>query len=144
MYTQPEKVIDVCEITNLQKSHDFQLSEPIRDDIKYIVQTRTFEDAFISYYRLERLKYATQTEEKDPAENKPHVDVLSNDYIAFRSEAKAYYEKFLSKWVDRSLPNALIIEYEKLLMNPLGHFQSVISFICDEEIDLQRLEKSVL
>lgn len=138
-YHSPEKMIDVCPITNYQKTHDFELKEQIHTDIKHIIQIRNFEDACISYYRLEKLKFPTSTITPIQSE-KPFVDVQSDDYVQFSCDKKIYYDGFVKKWIENTIPNSLVIRYENMIKDPLKEMSSVINFITDDDLDLDKLK----
>lgn len=138
MYASPELMINVCLETNYQKCHDFGLSEPIRDDIKYVIQIRNFEDACISYYRLDKLHFGTN--EKTPIQDqKPYVDTESDDYINFKIQTKRYYDKFVDKWINGYIPNSIVIHYENMIIDPKKEISSVISHITDDPVDSDHL-----
>lgn len=139
-YHNPEKMIDVCPITNYEKTHDFESKEHIHPDIKHIIQIRNFEDACISYYRFEKLKFGTHVE--PPIQSKkPFVDVQSDDYIQFAYDKKIYYDGFVKKWIENTIPNSLVIRYEDMLKDTVKEMSSAIKFITDDDLDLNKLKR---
>ena len=141
-YQHPESRMDICADTNYQKGHDSCLIDLIRNDIKYVIQIRNFEDAYISWYRYNRLNFFTGTDNPIGTQ-KPYVDIDSDDYINFKAEYKIYYDGFINKWINCLIPNSIVIHYENMLKDTTKEISSVIAHITDEPVDLDRL-KSVL
>jgi hypothetical protein len=146
MYLNPESTIDVCENTNYQKSHDFGLDEPIVHNIKYVIQTRNFDDTCLSYYRTQKLNVKTIWDSKYCIQRKvdqPYVDTNTTEYITYKNSIKNYYDGFKSKWISSNLPNSIIIHYENMVNNPIKEISSVISFITDEDINYEKLKNII-
>lgn len=68
-----------CEFVNLQKSHDFDLTDEINPDLNYIVLIRNFEDATRSWHKS--IKSEMPIDE-------------------FLESKREYYEGFRKKWGD--------------------------------------------
>lgn len=146
MYLNPELMIDVCENTNYQKCHDFKLNEPIINNIKYVIQIRNFEDVCLSYYRTQKLNVKTIWDSKSGIQLKveqPHVDINSAEYIIYKNSIRDYYDQFINKWILSDVPNSIVINYENLLINPIKEVTSVISFITEEKINLEKLKNII-
>lgn len=138
MYHTPNLTIENCEFTNYQKTHDFELKEPILTNVKYLIQLRNFDDACLSYYRLSKFKYNAGVER--PIKNpKPEVDINSPEYLAWQKKTYTYYFNFVNKWTMNPIPNSKIIYYENLISNPIEQVSSVISFITDEAVNYDKL-----
>lgn len=146
MYLNPEHKIDICDKTNFQKSHDFDLKESIHPEIKYVIQIRNFEDVSLSYYRSQKMNVKTIWDEKTNIQmrvDKPHVDIHSTDYIEYKNLLKIYYDAFVNKWTKSKIENSIIVTYESMIDNPIQQISSVISFITDENIDINKLTKII-
>lgn len=87
-------------ICNVQKTHDFELDEPILPEHKHIVQIREFDDAISSWYNVQTEHFGYTGTLKEFAESKG-----------------AYYDGFLRKWM---LSGALIVPYNQLREDPAG------------------------
>lgn len=91
--------MDNCDCVNLQKSHDFDMALPIREDYNYIVLIRGFELAVESWYKLSAPE--------------------GIDLETFRDEKKEYFDKFMEKWVSSpnfdDSPNRLVVSYHDLV-----------------------------
>ena len=146
MYLNPNSMIDVCENTNYQKSHDFQLNESISNNLKYVIQIRNFDDACLSYYRTQKLNVKTVWDSKSNIQLKveqPYVDINSAEYINYKNSLKDYYERFTNKWVISNISNSIVVHYEHMLCDPLKQISSIISFISDEDVNYEKLKNII-
>lgn len=69
--------MDNCEFVNLQKSHDFDLTDEINPDLNYIVLIRNFEDATRSWHKSIK------------------SEIPIDEFLESKRE---YYEGFVKKW----------------------------------------------
>lgn len=93
-----------------QKSHDFQLTDPVSRRLKYIVQYReNYGAAIKSWYEIE-------------AKPNGYLEQYNNKQIAF-------YQRFLKKWVEPDPePNRLLIEFKYFTHYPDIVLRQAISF----------------
>jgi len=77
--------MDNCRFVNLQKSHDFELTDPVNENENYVVLIRDFAPAIKSWYETEQIR---------------------DDFEVFKEAKLAYYRAFVEKWMQ---PSILII-----------------------------------
>lgn len=114
--------MDVCPFTNVQKSHDFDLNDPIDPELTYIVQIRSFELAVESWFKLAKGEgYASTFED-------------------FRKEKSDYFDGFMEKWVNsKDIPNRLTIPYHDLVTERMSTAIKAYRHITDLTLDENRL-----
>lgn len=100
-----------CEFVNLQKSHDFDLTDEINLDLNYIVLIRNFEDATRSWHKSIK------------------SEIPIDEFLESKRE---YYEGFIKKWVSGMFVPGFICEYEYLVPNKLKIITSASKFIGHE------------
>ena len=88
---------------NAQKTHDFDLSVPKRDDVIHVVQIRRMQDAIASWDKI-----------------MPRSQWL---------EKEAFYGAFVSKWIVEPVPNRIVVKYEELLNQTESVVEKVVSHI---------------
>jgi hypothetical protein len=112
VYKSPHNM-DNCEFVNLQKTHDFDLDEPINPDLQYIVQIRGFELAVESWHKL-----------------LVRNESYSGSFEDFRKEKTEYYDRFMEKWVNNpTFTNRLIIPYHELVADKKNTLINVIKYL---------------
>lgn len=124
VYCEPYQSVhhmDVSPFTNVQKSHDFDLTEPINPELHYIVQIRGFELAVESWYEA-ALKEGYEGELHD-----------------FRAEKSDYYDGFMEKWVNSIIPNRLTISYHDLVSEKVKTLITAYRHITDLPMTEDRL-----
>lgn len=124
VYCEPYKSthhMDVCSFTNVQKSHDFDLTEPINPELHYIVQIRGFELAVESWYKV--------------AQAEGYQGTLED----FRAEKSDYFDGFMAKWVNSIIPNKIVISYHDLVTDKMNTLIKAYRHITDLELNDQRL-----
>lgn len=120
VYCEPyisEHNMEVSPYTNVQKSHDFNLDEPIDPSLKYIIQIRGFEQAIKSWYKIEDLE---------------------QPFEEFYREKREYYDGFLSKWVFGPVPNTLFVSFHDITTNKIPTVLKAIEHITDIQMDESR------
>jgi hypothetical protein len=129
-YSDEEHRLDVCPETNYQKNHDFRLTTPILQNLKYVVQIREPFEAITSHYELEV--------------NLGKIDPLKFDKKEYLTRKFKYFSEFCQKWVIDDVPNRLIITYRELTDTPFVTAGRVISHITNSaSVDVPRLDKAV-
>ena len=112
-----------CDFVNLQKSHDFDLTDPIDPELNYIVLIRGFELAVESWFR----------------------ESEANDLELFRQSKTEYFDGFMAKWVnDHSVTNRIVISYHDMVdakMNTVVKAAHSMGFVPDID-KLRRWEHS--
>jgi hypothetical protein len=129
-YSDYSRRMEVCEETNYQKNHDFELATPVLTDRKYVVQVRDPFEAITSFYELDC------RQQKIGPEATKHEEWFSRRWD--------YYVAFVKKWVLADVPNRLVIHYRDLIDSPHSATARVIAHITDDpKIDSPRLEAAV-
>ena len=99
------RTVPCCDGRNVfQKSHDFELDLPSKQDSNYIIQIRNPLGLLISWFEL-RLP------------RKREIDTPEG-FIAFTKRMQPYLDGFRNKWIESDLPNRLIIDYDAYLERP--------------------------
>lgn len=110
---------------NLVKDHDFDLDKPIDEGVRYVVLIRDFEECCLSYYRFKILGF----QHEESGLPYPYVDIDSEDYQLFRSDARKYYDGFVRKWiVNTDYEKILVVNYNQLLNRPTKNTERVLEF----------------
>jgi hypothetical protein len=117
-YESPHNM-DNCEFVNLQKTHDFELTEPIEPEMNYLVQIRPFELAVESWYKM--LDHGVE-------------------FDVFRESKVKYFDDFMEKWVLSNLPNVTVIAYNDLVSDKVGTLVKAYKAITDIPLDSHRLD----
>lgn len=121
-YNSPHNM-ENCPFVNLQKSHDFDLTDLIDDDSQYIIQIRGYELAAESWYRIE-----------------PRDETLEQ----FRDRNMAYFDGFMQKWVLSPPKNSIIITYEDMVSDKLREAIRAFKFLASRspnDYELTQLKK---
>jgi len=111
-----EHNIHNCDYVNLQKSHDFNLTDPINPEFHYIIQVRGYELAVESWYKLMQ------------------KDGYEGSFEQFRSEMSDYYDGFMAKWVNSDIPNRLTIPYHDFVDQKANTVIKTLKFMGYETI----------
>lgn len=110
---------------NVVKDHDFELTKPIVEGVRYVVLIREFEACCLSYYRFKRLGY----QHEETGLPYPFVDIDSDDYQAFRQETLEYYRGFSDKWIFGNDHKAtLLLNFADLVRDPKKATERVLQF----------------
>ena len=117
-YKSPHNM-DKCPCVNIQKTHDFDLSEPVLPEMNYIVQIRPFELAVESWHKLE------------PS---------GMEFEEFRDSKVKYFDDFMAKWVLTNLPNVTVIPYNELVSDKVGTLLKAYKAITDLPLEPHRLD----
>lgn len=136
-YEHPERMIEQCADTNVQKNHDEGGDTPIRSDRRYIVQIRDPLEALPSRWKAHLAR-----------EDATELGFINNEEC-WRQTMKRwidYYSRFVSKWIYDEVPNRLILRYNDLLSDPLGSLRKVVDFIdvaygFDEDLALLAIDR---
>lgn len=96
----------------LQKSHDFDLTDPIDDSSFRVVQVREPVSRLFSNFRLH-------------VRNNPKRNTRSN-FMNFATREYYYYVAFWMKWVRA---DNYVLTYEHLTLNPVGELEKLVSAI---------------
>lgn len=139
MYKNPELMIDVNENTNLQKNHDIHLYTQIKNDRKYLIQIRGAENCLNSYYKLEMCGIDKNYINQEAKISNLITLEQYRQYNNWIEEKKIFYNHFLKKWVYTYIPNSKIVIYEHLKDNTVEEVLSIIKFMTDEDVDINRL-----
>ena len=107
-----------CEFVNLQKSHDFDLDEPISENYHYIVLIRGFELAVESWHKVIQ-----------PPQNIEY----------FRESKLKYYDDFTEKWVLPQIQNKIVLPYNDLVTSKIETILKAVNHISDQPIDDERM-----
>lgn len=111
------------------KQHDIGFSWPVpKDGRPLLVQYRRFDEAVLSSFEV-RLsqKLLTDTEE---------------DFRKLAREHAKTYRKFVSKWVERDIPNRHILRYDDLIERPHETMVAVLALFGAED-HADRIEAAV-
>ncbi len=125
VYCEPYKskhTMDVCQWTNVQKSHDFDLTDEIDPNMNYIVQIRGFELAVESWYKMAVAEGLTQT------------------FDEFRQSKSDYFDGFMAKWVSSQMPNRLVVTYNDLVSDKVNTMVRVFRHITDRPLERVQYE----
>lgn len=98
---------------SIQKSHDFELDQPIDNKLLYIVEYRNFVSSTISDYKM----FASN--------NGADCRSLWLNFAFLRME---YYTRFLEKWALEERGNVLCVNYDEVMINPVQQIRRVIDF----------------
>jgi hypothetical protein len=118
-YDTPEKTIEKCAETNLQKDHDFDGATPVVAGIQHLVTCRNPLRCLESWYEADTL-------------NGRLIDSPEH-YRDFCGRMARYWAAFMAKWVFTELSNRLVIEYDRLIAEPVLVMGKVISFMAPNE-----------
>jgi hypothetical protein len=110
---------------NVVKDHDFDLTKPILEGVRYVVLIRDFEECCLSYYRFKRLGF----QHEETGRPYPIVDIQSYEYQAFRKETLEYYDAFRTKWIfGNKHKGTLLLNFADLLHDPEHETARVLQF----------------
>ena len=113
---------------NMEKNHDFDLDVPIRQELQHVIQIRH------PIFAIAGWKAMHQREGK-----------VKRDWRPWCQEKMNFYSKFCTKWLYTSVPNRLVVPYERLVVDPVKICSKVIEFMLEDpdELDTDRIEKIV-
>lgn len=103
-----EQNMSNCPFVNLEKLEDLDLTEPIDQNMRYIVQYRTAEASLRSWYR--QLNPTQEWEE-------------------FREEKMKFYDEWVKKWVEGEVNHRIIVTYEGLIKDKVRTIKAVADFM---------------
>lgn len=131
-YLEPEKRFGTCARSNYQKQHDFDLDVPIMTDRRYLVQVRNPIAAIQSWMDLD-----VRTGER------PHFSCHEDWHAEFSSRLR-YWTGFVEKWYVQRIAPRFIIQYERLLANPMPTLISTVQFLTGvQNVNMPRLEAAL-
>jgi hypothetical protein len=109
---------------NMEKSHDFDLDLKVRDDLMHIVGIRNPIHAIAGW------KAMTQREGK-----------TKQDWRPWCKEKMVFYARFVEKWLYTSVPNRLVVSYERLISCPETVCTAIIMHMMEnpEKFDFAKL-----
>ena len=144
-HTDPSNSIDLNVNTNLQKNHDFDLKTEIKSDRKYLIQIRKKYECLNSLYRLDSLNIDRNMNkhDEDQMTRTNFIETYGISYFDFLNEKGKYYDNFLSKWVFVNIDNSKLVIYEKLKNDTFKESKSIIQFLCDNQVDDEKLIKVI-
>lgn len=110
-FYKSEHNMENCPYVNVQKSHDFNLDEMIDPEMKYVVLSRTKDDALKSWHK-QGVVYGQST----------------LNFSQFEEQKEDYYEGFFQKWIIKHSGLAPIY-FEDFIQNKLTTLLRVCNFI---------------
>ena len=124
-----------------QKSHDFELNDPIMDNNKYIFLYRSnLLQQLESHFRF-HAKYGLKIH-NDTNEKIDYTDVTMLEYFEdFVKTNKNYYINMCNKYKNKNRHNVLEVEYEYYVNNFNEMFRKILSFF-DIDINDEYIEKT--
>ncbi len=102
-----------------QKSHDFELDQPIETNRRFLIQTRNAIALLLSWFEL-RLKKNRESDSQA-------------GFDAFVARQNSYISGFQRKWIDNDLPNRLILDYDDYMTRPAALLHRTIEFFVPEQ-----------
>ena len=120
----------IDERCNFQKSHDFSLDLPIKNEQYYLVQIRNPIDAITSLFELS-LKTGWYNLKDTP-----------ECWEEFFDTQLRFYQQFYNKWVRQKKNNIDVFWYDSFLENPASHLVRAIELLDKQHnIDMQLVDK---
>lgn len=149
-YFDSDNIIDLNQNTNLQKNHDFDLLTEIKNDRKYLIQIRNRDECLNSAFKLDFFKHDKNFNNINTDINdgtfttREFIDTYGISYCDWVISKREYYSSFVKKWIESSVPNSKVINYEKLKSDTLSECASVIKFLTDNDCNEVRLLNAIL
>ena len=109
-HEEPWRRIGVCAETNLQKTHDLKLDEPVLADHVHLVQVRYPVESIVSWYRMATASGLTDTPE---------------NWQLYAMRVASFWLRFYRKWVLDPVPNRVLVDYASLVDDTAGTLRRV-------------------
>ena len=113
----------------LQKSHDFDLSDPVDPAQRYFVEYR---------HPIPRIQSNFELALKNGARND-----CPEDFWSFAEKEIEYQIGFYWKWIHDPLPGALLLPYERLRDATRAELTRILLFMTGDKVDADKVESSI-